>query len=108
MRGFSQSEIDIPGTHRVTEAVHFFNQQSRGFKVTVVYEYIPLRKRDSVPIEATAFPRDSANNGFIVITWETNTKENWDKAKKIMEELLEILEGTADEERSEMVSTGKC
>ncbi|THU93186.1 FAD-binding domain-containing protein [Dendrothele bispora CBS 962.96] len=89
MRGFSQSKIDVPRAHKVAELIDQFNhptkiiERGESFKVTVVYEYIPLRKRDSIPVEATAFPRDLANNGFMVITWERDTKENWETAKVV-------------------------
>jgi hypothetical protein len=126
MRGFLQSEINIARTRKVAEKIREFNSKpnhnraniiSAGlrqnkFVVTVVYEYIPLQKRDSVPVENTAFPRQLANNGFIVATWEENTQENWEWAKKLVEELLELLEGDGNKpdvnELESAIVIGEC
>ncbi|KAF5361195.1 hypothetical protein D9758_009025 [Tetrapyrgos nigripes] len=121
MRGFFQPEIDVVRTRKVAGRIREFDlkpNHNRGssidpkadnYVVTVVYEYVPLEKRDTVPLETTAFPRESANNGFIVVTWQENTPENWAWAKKMAEELLRLLEGDGTEfDVARVAEPGKC
>ncbi|KAF4610041.1 hypothetical protein D9613_010480 [Agrocybe pediades] len=59
----------------------------------VIYEYISLKKVNSVPADATAFPRGLEANLMINISWDNSIQNLTHDARKYAGELTDILRG---------------
>jgi len=55
------------------------------FTITVMHEFIPRQKTNSVPANATPYRRDLPGNVLIALQWKDNTTENAQKAQEIAE-----------------------
>jgi len=65
-----------------------------GFRISVGFEYFPLRKVLSVPPSATAFRRDPVPNALIMIVWGNDRKDSIVKAREHADAIAEILVGS--------------
>ncbi|KAH8091648.1 hypothetical protein BXZ70DRAFT_473549 [Cristinia sonorae] len=64
--------------------------------VSIMHEYFPHAKINSLPADATPYRRDLPGNALIVIQWKENTPENAIKAKEAAHALAELApEGEA-------------
>jgi hypothetical protein len=79
------------------------------FDLTVAYEYIPLKKVCSVSSDATAFrSRGPQPNIVVVVSWEKENQDspNVDNARSISQELIKIIESTAERQPTQDENEG--
>ena len=62
---------------------------SPDFTVTLMHEFMPHQKINSVPADATPFRRDLPGNALIAIQWKDDTPEKSLKAKEMAHALAE-------------------
>ena len=81
------------------------SQRTPLFRPTLLFEYFPLSKVNSVPRGTTAFVRNEEPNGIVLVLWPPAAtpgtpealdlgemeKENTDEARRMSRELAEIL-----------------
>ena len=58
---------------------------------TVILEFFPFKKVQSIPNGTCAFQRLKCNNGIAAMTWKNNTPENLELARSIARELASII-----------------
>jgi len=59
--------------------------------VSLVLEYIPHEKINSVPSSSTPYPRDLRGNAVIVVQWENDTPEKTKAAREAAHDLAKML-----------------
>jgi hypothetical protein len=60
-------------------------------QTTVLLEYFPLKKIQSVPNGTCAFQRPKFSNAVALLTWKNNTPENLVLARSIAREFASII-----------------
>jgi hypothetical protein len=58
---------------------------------TVILEFFPFKKVQSIPNGTCAFQRPKCNNGVAVMTWKNNTPENLKLARSVARKLASII-----------------
>ena len=60
---------------------------------TIIYEYFPRQKVNSVPRDATAFRRELVPNALIILAWDHKTGDRLEEARQLGSELANIILG---------------
>jgi len=85
----SHTKPDLTSSKQVLERlVSLANSEIKG---TVVLEFFPFKKVQSIPNGTCAFQRLKCNNGIAAMTWKNNTPENLELARSIARELASII-----------------
>ena len=100
MRGVSQS--GSPSKDFSQAAVDYVTKftETGEFRVGLLFEYYPLAKVNSVPSDATAFPRPISGNILTMVFWDELSDEKAKRAREAVHELGKIITGKADAEDS--------
>lgn len=61
------------------------------FQASVIFEYVPLTKVNSVPISATAFRRQLSPNILASLRWDGGAPERTGEAKNLIAELEDVF-----------------
>jgi hypothetical protein len=89
MKGVTQTKPHHPSALQSLErAAQLSNDE---FSATLVFEYFPLTKIQSVPNDATAFPRAVAPNVLANVAWKHDTPDNLKQGRDAVNELTGIL-----------------
>lgn len=100
MKGIAQSGPHFPSVQAAhTRVIDVASQNNLQFHISILYEYFPLKKINSVPREETAFRRVTTPSILIGINWKPappdlvdGETENTAAARKIARELVDILQ----------------
>ncbi|KAF9559964.1 FAD-binding domain-containing protein [Agrocybe pediades] len=89
------SVINRPSPSVVAKAHDKFAEivQSHQLGGQVIYEYVSLKKINSVPVDATAFPRGLEANVLINISWDNTVRDASKEGRKYATKLTDILRG---------------
>ncbi|TEB23718.1 hypothetical protein FA13DRAFT_1797762 [Coprinellus micaceus] len=61
------------------------------FQASVIFEYVPLTKVNSVPISATTFRRQLSPNVLASLQWDGGAPERTGEAKSLIAELEDVF-----------------
>jgi hypothetical protein len=93
VKSLAQRRPDYPSTAEVcSKVIEASKNTKEKFKVTVMFEYIPLAKVGSVPNDATAFRRVTAPAMVVMLLWDFDENEVEAKTARARE----IANGLAD------------
>ena len=109
LRGFSHTGPDFDCTLRALQKV---GQVAKGgvFTPSVLFEYLPISKINSVNTSATAFRRQTAPNVLVMLKWAGSAPEKTYEARGIVTEIADIFassqDGLSDSEKLGYVNYG--
>ncbi|TEB23723.1 hypothetical protein FA13DRAFT_1797769 [Coprinellus micaceus] len=109
LRGFSHKGPDFGCTFRALQKV---GEVAKGgvFTPSVLFEYLPVSKINSVTTSATAFRRQTAPNVLVMLKWDGSAPEKTYEARGIVTEIADIFassqDGLSDSEKLGYVNYG--
>jgi len=92
-KGVSHNKIDAQKVVKMYEKVVEMSRENSGLSPTVLFEYFPLGKINSVPSGATAFRRSSDPSILIAMGWKGISEENTERARALVYEFIKISQG---------------
>ena len=64
--------------------------ESQNLTPAIIYEYFPLSKVNSVPVNATAFRREMTPNILFIISWK-DLHDRTEEARSVVKKLAQII-----------------
>lgn len=95
LRGFSHKGPEYECTFRALQKV---GEIAKGgiFTPSVLFEYLPVTKINSVDISATAFRRQLSPNVLVMLKWDGTAPEKTYEARSLVNELADIFSTSQD------------
>jgi hypothetical protein len=82
-----------PSVHSMEQILGMLGDISQeGFSPAVIYEYFPLQKINSVPVDSTAFRRQLDPNILITFAWE-GEEDRSGQARGLVNEIVNVVVG---------------
>lgn len=91
MKGVMQTKPNVEISAKAFAKLTELTEGRPDFHMTLVFEFVPLEKVTSVPINATAFQRFPYSNVLQIVRWSENTLEAAQNAQKASREVIDII-----------------
>ncbi|TFK29243.1 FAD binding domain-containing protein [Coprinopsis marcescibilis] len=88
LKGASQKQPEFSSMMQIVNKTAEIAQNN--FTPATIYEFFPLRKINSVPVDATAFRRELTPNVLINCTWD-GSKDRTEEARAIAKDLIDTI-----------------
>jgi len=63
------------------------------YQGSILYEYFPRQKVESVPRDATAFRRELVPNALVILSWDHKARDCLEEARQLANELASTVIG---------------
>jgi Berberine and berberine like len=92
-KGVGHKHFHYPSIAKAHQKLQELIKTTGNYQGSILYEYFPRQKINSVPRDATAFRRELVPNALVILTWDHKAGDRMEGARQLANELANVVLG---------------